>query len=409
MKIRISLPLQILLALISAVFIGIFIPEVSRYTAWLGTIFIRALKMIVAPLVFTSLICGISRLNSGKDFGRLGFKTLAWYIGSSMAAIFTGLILVNIVKPGIGAELGFKSPVNDLAITSGSLADNLIGIVPDNIFKALAETDMLAIIFVAILFAFAISQLQSSYKSTMIKFFDAGNELIMKITSIIIRFSPIGIFGIVISIVASHENLSSLVYRLGLFMLVVLAGLIIHSMITMTVLLRIAGKVNPVTHVKAMITPLLTAFSTSSSNATLPLTMTAMEKNAGVSGKLTSFTLPLGATINMDGTALYEIVAALFIAQAYGIELSTTQQIIAALAALMASIGAAGVPMAGMVTMGIVLTAVGLPLEGIGLILAVDRILDMFRTSVNVWGDTVVCAIIATSEGEKVYENVPND
>lgn len=397
------MPLQIGAALLLAVTAGLLFPEISRYTSWMGTIFLRALKMIVAPLVFTSLICGIGRLQGGKDFGRLGLKTITLYFISSLFAILTGLLLVNLFKPGVGSNLGLTGDISGMKVTSGTLTDNLIGIVPENIFKALAETDMLAIIFVSMLFGYMITQLSPVYRSAMDTFFQAANELIMKVTGLIIRFSPFGVFGIVTGIISEQKNLDELLYRLGLYMLVVIMGLTIHSMITMNVLLKIMSRINPVKHLKGMLTPLLTAFSTSSSNATLPLTMTAMEKNAGISVKVSSFTLPLGATINMDGTALYEIVAAMFIAQAYGIELSLTQQIITVFTALLASIGAAGIPMAGMVMMSIVLTAVGLPLEGIGLILAVDRLLDMFRTTVNVWGDTVVCVIIAKSEGENVY------
>ena len=403
MKKKFSLPLQIALAFLLAVVLGLMFPALKEYTSWMGTVFIRALKMIVAPLVLTSLICGIGRLHGGKDFGRLGFKTMTWYISTSLIAILVGLFLVNLIKPGVGSNLGFKASIDALDVTSGTLGQNLMRIVPENIFKALVETDMLAIIFISMLFGYFITRLNEGYKTTMNNFFEAANELVMKVTGLIIRFSPFGIFGIVITIVTEQKNLTELIYRLGLYMLVVIMGLIIHSVIIMPLLLRFVGKINPLRHVKAMLTPLLTAFSTSSSNATLPLTMTAMEENAGVSVKLTSFTLPLGATINMDGTALYEIVAAMFIAQAYGIELTLGQQIITVFTALMASIGAAGIPMAGMVTMGIVLSAVGLPLEGIGLILAVDRLLDMCRTTVNVWGDTVVCAIIAKSEGENIY------
>lgn len=405
MKTKLTLPVQIGLALLLAVISGLMLPEISVYTSWLGTVFLRALKMIVAPLVITSLICGIGNLNGGKDFGRLGIKTILFYLTTSLFAILIGLWLVNFIKPGVGANISFSQPVNDLNVSTGSFVENLLRIVPENIFKAISETDMLAIIFVSMLFGFFITRLKQDNKAIMISFFEAANELIMKVTGLIIRFSPIGIFGIVIRIVAEQKNLSELVYRLGLYMLVVITGLIIHSMITMPLLLRFIGKINPLKHVKAMLTPLLTAFSTSSSNATLPLTMTAMEKNAGVSNKLASFTLPLGATINMDGTALYEVVAALFIAQAYGIDLTLGEQVICVFTALLASVGAAGIPMAGMVTMGIVLSAVGLPLEGIGLILAVDRILDMFRTTVNVWGDSCVCAIVAQSEGEKIYSS----
>jgi Na+/H+-dicarboxylate symporter len=403
MKIKLSLPVQILIALLLAIILGILLPVSADYTSWMGTIFLRALKMIVAPLIFTSLICGVGRLQGGKDFGRLGIKTLSWYFFTSIVAIFTGLLFVNLVKPGVDADLALTTPVDEIAMTSGSLSDNMIRIVPDNMFKALVETDMLAIIFISMLFGYFITRMSDNNRNMLNGFFEAANELIMKVTDFIILLSPFGIFGIVIKIVASQENLGELVYRLGLYMLVVFTGLFVHSLITLPALLRFVGKVNPVKHMKAMVTPLLTAFSTSSSNATLPLTMAAMEKNAGVSVKLSSFTLPLGATINMNGTALYEVVAALFIAQAYGIDLTIGQQLIAAFSALMAAIGAAGIPMAGMVTMGIVLTAVGLPLEGLGLILAVDRILDMFRTTVNVWGDMVVCAIIAKSEGENIY------
>jgi Na+/H+-dicarboxylate symporter len=385
------------------VILGIFLPSLANYTSWLGVIFLRALKMIVAPLILMSLISGIGHLNGGRDFGRLGAKTLAYYIGTSLVAILIGLLLVNLIKPGVNANLGLKGSIEELNVASGTLSENLLQIVPDNIFKALAETDMLAIIFVAMLFGFSLTLLKEEYKKPLNRFFNAANELIMKVTDLIIRFSPFGIFGIVIKIVTEQQHLSELFYRLGLYMVVVLIGLVIHAGMVMPMLLAFIGKVNPLTHTRAMLTPLLTAFSTSSSNATLPLTMAAMEENAGVSVKLTSFTLPLGATINMNGTALYEIVAALFIAQAYGIELTIAQQIIGVFTALLASIGAAGIPMAGMVTMGIVLTAVGLPLEGIGLVLAVDRLLDMCRTAVNVWGDTCVCAIIAKSEGEKIY------
>ena len=403
MKFKFSLPLQIILSILIAVCLGIVFPSLSNYTSWVGTIFLRALKMIVVPLVFTSLICGIGRLSGGKDFGRLGIKTLSYYLGTSLVAIVTGLLLVNIFKPGVGAKIGLNESVNELAAASGSLSENLLRIVPDNIFKALVEGDMLAIIFVSMLFGFFISRLKQNDKTVLTGFFEAANSLIVGVTNLVIRLTPFGVFGIVIKIVAEQENLAELVYRLGIYMLVVISGLIIHSMFTLPILLSLLGKINPLNHVKAMLTPLLTAFSTSSSNATLPLTMTAMEKNAGVSNKISSFTLPLGATINMDGTALYEIVAAMFIAQAYGIDLTLGEQITCVFTALLASIGAAGIPMAGMVTMGIVLSAVGLPLEGIGLILAVDRLLDMCRTTVNVWSDSCGCAIIAKSEGEDVY------
>jgi proton glutamate symport protein len=228
----------------------------------------------------------------------------------------------------------------------------------------------------------------------------------MKITMFVIRFTPAGIFSITAKVIAQQvqagNNISEVISRLGLYFITVLTGLLIHGFITLPLSVKLIGKANPVKHFRNVITPLLTAFSTSSSNATLPLTMEAVEINDGVSNKIASFTIPLGATINMNGTALYECVAVMFIAQAYGVELTFAQQIIVIFTALLSAIGAAGIPMAGLVMMAVVLKAVGLPLEGIGLILAVDRILDMFRTSINVYGDTCCAVIIAKSEGEKL-------
>ena len=224
----------------------------------------------------------------------------------------------------------------------------------------------------------------------------------MKITLLIIKFTPIGIFGIVVKVVADQSDLAQLISSLGMYMATVIIALAIHFFISLPLLTKLLARVNPFHHMKNMITPLLTAFSTSSSGATLPLTMDAVENKSGVSNKISSFTLPLGATINMDGTALYECVAAIFIAQAYGIDLSLFEQFLIVITALLASIGAAAIPMAGLVMITVILTAVGLPLEGIGLILAVDRILDMFRTATNVWSDSNAAIIIAKSEGEKL-------
>jgi Na+/H+-dicarboxylate symporter len=223
----------------------------------------------------------------------------------------------------------------------------------------------------------------------------------MKLTHFVIRFTPLGILGIVVGVVADQrENLVEVLGSLGKYSITVLIGLMIHSAITLPLILRTVGKINPWKHFQAVTTPLLTAFSTRSSSATLPLTLNAVENNSGVSNKISSFVLPLGATINMDGTALYECVAAMFIAQAYGIELGFLQQMIVVITALLASIGAAGIPMAGLVMISVILTAVGLPLEGVGLILAVDPFLDMCRTSVNVWSDSCGTVTIAKTEGE---------
>jgi Na+/H+-dicarboxylate symporter len=260
---------------------------------------------------------------------------------------------------------------------------------------------MLGIIFFSILMGYFISKISNPYKEFLTNLFNAGFEVMMKITHFIIKFTPFGIFGIVITVMTEQrDNLGDVLGSMGKYVSTVLIGLIIHAVITLPLIIRTIGKVNPLKHFKALTTPLLTAFSTRSSSATLPLTIDAIENNSGVSNKISSFVLPLGATINMDGTALYECVAAMFIAQAYGIEMSFVSQAVIVFTALLASIGAAGIPMAGLVMISVILTAVGLPLEGVGLILAVDPLLDMCRTTVNVWSDSCGAVTIAKTEGE---------
>lgn len=375
--------------------------------SWMGDIFLRALKMLIIPLILSSIISGVTNIGSGSNLGRLGLKTILYYVMTSAFAILTGLFMVNIIRPGVGADLSLMQEVENFGEYK-SLGQILIEIVPENIFTALSNANMLSIIFFAILFGFFITRAGSTTKDTLKNFFNAVFEVMMKITMWVIRFTPLGILGIVAKVVADQDNPADLVSSMGLYMATVLGALLIHAMITLPVLLRVMGKINPLKHIKAMFTPVLTAFSTSSSGATLPLTMNAAEKNAGVSNKISSFTLPLGATINMDGTALYECVAAMFIAQAYGFELGITDQIVVVITALLASIGAAAIPMAGLVMITVILSAVGLPLEGVGLILAVDRILDMFRTATNVWSDSSGAAIIASSEKEKLKVAITN-
>ncbi len=403
---KLKLHWQILIAFIIAVLLGLFFPYSSEYVKWLGDLFLRALKMIIVPLVFSSIVSGVVNLGSSSSLGRLGAKTMTYYITTSLAAIITGLILVDIIRPGIGADLGFRMEVHELTSSTGSLSDIILRIVPANLFEVFVKGDMLAIIFFALLFGFFIPRVPEQYSTPLINFFNSIFEVMMKLTSFIIKFAPIGILGIVTGIVADQASdkakLISMLEHLGVYMLTVLSGLAIHMFITLPLLLKFIGKVRPFSHFKALSLPLITAFSTSSSSATLPLTIEAVENNVGVSNKISSLVLPLGATINMDGTALYECVAAMFIAQAYGIDLSFIQQMIVVVTALLASIGAAGIPMAGLVMMSIVLTAVGLPLEGVGLILAIDRPLDMCRTTVNVFSDTCGAAIIAKTEGENL-------
>ncbi|TNF45490.1 MAG: dicarboxylate/amino acid:cation symporter [Bacteroidetes bacterium] len=398
---KIKLHWQILIALVAAVVYGYFLPDLVQYISWMGVIFLRALNMVVVPLIFSSIVSGVASNGSGSNLGRLGVKTISFYIATSFIAILTGLFFVNLFKPGVGANLGAASEVQSLPPVNNSISDILMRIIPENIFDVMSKGQILPVIFFAILFGFFITQIQTEKQQVLARFFDSVFEVMMKITTFVILFTPLGIFAIVSKEVAKNGgSLSNIAGSLGIYMITVLIALLFHGAVILPLLVRFLGKASPLKHFRNMATPLLTAFSTSSSNAALPLSMVAVEEKDGVSGKITSFTLPLGATINMNGTALYECIAVIFIAQAYGIDLTMGQQAIIVITALLAAIGSAGIPMAGLVMMTIVLTAVNLPLEGIGLVLAVDRVLDMSRTTVNVWGDTCAAVIIAKSEGE---------
>jgi proton glutamate symport protein len=403
-KFLIPLHFQIIIMLIAGGFFGYFFSSSADFTNWIGEVFLRALNMIIVPLILCSITLGVASVGSSGNLGRLGLKTMGYYVISTLVAIITGFILVNFIKPGVGAELGLTSSVEGIASASDNFGQTLIKIVPTNIIEALAQGQMLAIIFFAILFGFFITRIHEKPRILLMDVFNAALDVIMKITLFIIKFTPLGIFSITAKVIAQQvqmgNEISEVISRLGLYFITVLAGLFIHGLFTLPLSVKILGRANPVKHFRNMATPLLTAFSTSSSNATLPLTMDAVENKDGVSNKIASFTLPLGATVNMNGTALYECVAVMFIAQAYGINLTFNQQLIVIFTALLAAVGSAGIPMAGLVMMAVVLKAVGLPMEGIGLVLAVDRILDMFRTTINVYGDTCAAVIIAKSEGE---------
>lgn len=401
---KLKLHWQIAIALIIGVIFGFvsrafhFEPFVTDKVAVLGTIFLRALRMIIVPLIVSSIITGVTSIGSAQNLGRMGLKTFAYYVSTSVFAILTGLVLVNLLQPGVGANIGLEATPEELAANAKRLGETMLGIIPTNPLQAMVEGDMLPTIFFSLLFGFFITQAPDPHKENLTNFFQGVFEVMMKLTHFIIRFTPIGVFALMARTIA--QTGFDVIMPLGTYMITVMGGLLIHATVTLPLLLFFIGRVNPFAHARAMSAALLTAFSTSSSSATLPLTIQCVEENSGASNKTSSFVLPLGATINMDGTALYECVAAMFIAQAYGIELAFGQQMIVVFTALLASIGAAGIPMAGLVMIAVILGAVGLPLEGVGLILAVDRILDMMRTAVNVWSDSSGTVIIARSEGE---------
>lgn len=399
---RFTLTKWILAAIILGVACGFLfgkIQPIVDVAIFVSDVFLRLLKMIIIPLIITSIISGVVGMGKAGNIGKLGAKTLTYYITTSLLAILTGLIIVNIIDPGTGADLGLKQDVKNIDVASGSLVDIFKRMIPVNLVDVMAKGKILPIIFFCIIFGFFITKLEGDQRRSLTVFFQAGFEVMMKMTHFVMWFAPIGIWGLLTKIVATtgFDAFKSL----GLYAICVLLGLGVHAFITLPLICKTVGRFKPTKLFQAQSPALLTAFSTASSSATLPITIQCIEKRGGVSNKTSSFVLPLGATINMDGTALYECVAAMFIAQAYGIDLSAGQQFVVVLTALLASIGAAGIPMAGLVMITIILTAVGLPLEGVGLILAVDRILDMCRTTVNVWSDSCGTATLASLDSEK--------
>ena len=366
----------------------------------LANIFLRLLRMAIMPLIITSIISGVLSIGNAKGLGRLGAKTFAYYIFTSIIAIVTGQLLVNIFQPGKGAKLGLSEIPDQLLAAHQSVGDILINIIPENPFASMSDGNVLPVIFFSIIFGYFITQLDEPFRSSLSNFFNGAFEVMMKMIHVVIWTAPLGVFGINAKIVATTGF--GAFKSLGFYFVVVLLGLAIHVFVTLPLLLRFVGRVNPFKHYRNMIPAIVTAFSTSSSMVTLPLNLESVTERSGVSKKIAGFTLPIGATVNMDGTALYECIAAIFIAQVYGFDLTIGQQMLVVLTALLASIGAAAVPMAGLIMMTVILRALGLPLEAVGVILAVDRILDMFRTAVNVTSDSCGAVIVARTEGEEL-------
>lgn len=405
-RVKLTLPWQILIGITLGALFGIFGHEYTHYTNWLGEIFIRGLQMVVIPLVFSALIMGVSSIGESTDLGRIAGKTFAYYIVTTLIACILGLLLVNIFQPGVGVDLNFKESVTNLAATEISFIDQILSIVPKNIVKAMADGQMLPVIFFAILFGYFITVTPPKSKTILTDFFNAVYEVMIKITFLVIRFAPLGLFGVVSKMIGSYagntEALTTMFGSLGIYAAVVAGGCIIHGVGILPAIFLLFTRKNPFKFMQQMGTGLLTTLWTASSAASLPITIPDIQSKTGVSRKIASFCLPLGNTVNMNGTALYESVTAIFIAQVYGIDLSVGQQIIIVLTSLLAAIGSAGIPLAGLVMLAVVLNAVGLPLEGIGLVLVVQQPLDMIRSSVNVWGDLTGAVVVAKSEGEKI-------
>lgn len=377
---------------------------------YVGSLFLNALKMIIVPLIFSSIIVGVAGIGSGGSLSALGGRTLLFYAGTTLAATVLGLLLINLVGPGyqggqpVGDMLALDASADELVALAegrgpGDVAKVFHQMVPPNVIQAAATGQMLGIIFFALLFGYFMTQLSNEFASPLYTFWNSVFHVMMRMTEWIMKFAPIGVFGLVAKVVA--EAGFSAVRPLAIFAVTVLVALVVHITIIMPLFLKFVAKVKAYKMFPAMAPAMLTAFSTSSSSATLPITMECVEDNVGVSNKISSFVLPLGATVNMNGTALYECAAAMFLAQAYGLDLTLGVQFSIVFIALLTSVGVAGVPSASLVAIAIILGSVGLPVEAIGVLMVFDRILDMARTSVNVFGDSCCAVIVARLDGEK--------
>ncbi len=415
---KLQLYTKILIGLVLGAIVGVlankfgFSVQVTSYIKPFGIAFIRLISLIVVPLVFASLLLGTASLNDIRKLGRVGGKTMVYYLATTAIAITIGLVLANLLGPGKGldAETKERLMVNyqaeaaskiEQATKQPGVAEVLLDIIPTNPAKSFADGEMLQIIFFALFFGVTMTLIPKEKTKTLLSFFEGLNEAMIKMVGIIMEFAPFGVFALIAAIIGEFG--AAILLTLAKYSVVVLIGLAIHALVTYPLLLKIFSKVTIFDFFKAIRPAQLIAFSSSSSSATLPVTMECAEEGLGVSKDISSFVLPLGATINMDGTALYQGVAAVFIAQVFGMDLSIGQQLMIVLTATLASIGAAGVPGVGMITLALVLQTAGIPLEGIALILGVDRFLDMCRTAVNVTGDVSCTVVVASTEGSLNY------
>ncbi len=412
---KLQLYTKILIGLVAGVLFGLLAKQfgfsdfVSSYIEPIGTAFIKLISMVVIPLVFASLLVGTSSLDDIRKLGRIGAKTIIYYLFTTIIAICIGLLLANTLRPGTGlSEQAQSKLVQKSGEESGApistapekptITDILLNIIPTNPVRAFVDRKMLQIIFLALMTGICLNLIPSERSRPVVNFFEGVNDVVIKMVHIIMKLAPYGVFAL-ISAVVTDFGLEILIVLMK-YSLVVVIGLVLHVVIIYSLAIKIFSKQKVRAFFKGIRPAQLIAFSSASSSATLPVTMECTEKNLGVSGQIASFALPLGATINMDGTALYQGVSTVFIAQVYGLSLSPAQQLTIVLTAVLASIGTAGTPAAGVVTLAIVLTSIGVPLEGIALIMGVERILDMCRSVVNVTGDASCAVVVASNEGK---------
>lgn len=399
--------LSIALAVVAGITTGSNLYALKVYDL-VGQLFLNALTLVVVPLVASSIITGTARMGAEEAFENLGLKTFGYFILNSMLAAILGLVLVNLINPGHASSVegilvnqAKLSQIQSRVEGDGfdQIAQILLKIVPSNIFAVASQGQMLGLIFFCLLFGFFSSKIEPSNGSIVLGFFKGLFDIMMRITHLVMKALPIGVFGLVAKVVATTgaESFASVAW----FFVTIMTGLVLHTFVTLPALLNFLAKVNPIEHLKAMSPALVTAISTSSSAATLPVTIECLEKRVGISNRICSFSVPLGTSLNMAGTALYSTITASYIAQAYGIELSFSTQVTILMMSFLTSFGMAGIPSASLVAIVMILHTIGVPAEGIGLILAVERIVDMFRTAVNVYGNSCCAVLLARSEGEK--------
>ncbi|MFK7898789.1 MAG: dicarboxylate/amino acid:cation symporter [Myxococcota bacterium] len=398
---------RILIGLVAGLATGVLLNQVGPGQAWaaflvdgvffvVGQIFLASLKLLVVPLVLVSLACGTAALEDVTKLGRIGGKTLGLYLMTTAIAISLAIVAAILVEPGVGFDLASES-VEFSAKEAPGLAQTLINIFPDNPFKAMSEGRMLQVIVFAVLLGVAMT-LAGEAGRDLLRVFESANAVIMKLVFLLMELAPYGIFCLIAKVFA-EQGLDAF-ERLVWYFVCVLCVLVLHAALTYPLLLLLLARVNPLPFFRKLRAPMTVAFSTASSGATLPVTLRTVEERLGVDTSISSFTVPLGATINMDGTAIMQGVATVFIAQAYGVEIGPSGYLTVVLTATLASVGTAGVPGVGTIMLAMVLRQMELPVEGIALILGVDRLLDMTRTAVNITGDAAVSCVVARSEGK---------
>jgi Na+/H+-dicarboxylate symporter len=396
-------------------------PEIRRYSPlgqnlvswveWIGRLFLALIKMVVVPLVFCSLVVGVAALGDVRKLGRLGGRTVLYFTLTTVVALVIGVGLANLIQPGrlvseadrtvlLASYQGEATQTVKDAANAPSMVDQIIAVVPENPIQALAQGEMLQIIFFALMLGIALTLLPGRRSQRVVDLLDGVNEAMVMLVHVVMKLAPYGVAALLFKVVGTTG--ASVLGALMAYALVVLAGLLLHLLLTYGLVVKLGARLPWFGFLKAIRPAQLLAFSTSSSSATLPVTKECCEDNLGVSNQVSSFVLPLGATVNMDGTALYQGVAALFIAQIYGMDLGLGEQLTVIVSATLASVGAAGVPGAGMVTLAMVLTQIGVPTEGLALILGLDRLLDMFRSSINITGDSAAAVFMARLEGERL-------